>query len=125
MCRDGKQYLYHYNSLSLVTYLSQIHDEYLCKSFFGLFVGPGAMDHMSKRKVGRTIMKVLHGKSALSMHEKRNVIGALPLSYGVFSFTDHLKQQSNSDDAKSEPTGFVLNGIQLEKEKQAKFVERM
>lgn len=95
----------------------QVHDEYLCKSFFGLFIGPNALDKRSKRQIGRSIMKILHGESASSMHESRNIVGALPLSFGVFSFTDYIKE---TQDASTESTAsdFVLNGIMSEKVKQ-------
>ena len=51
------------------------------------------------------------------MHESRNIVGALPLSFGVFSFTDYIKQ---TQDASTESTAsdFVLSGIMSEKAKQ-------
>ena len=70
--------------------ICMVRDEYLCKSFFGLFIGPDAMDGGSKRKVGRTILKVLNGKSMLTGEDGLDEPKALPLSLGVFSLTSSV-----------------------------------
>lgn len=88
--------------------ICMIRDEYLCKSFFGLFIGPDAMDGGSKRKVGRSILKVLNGKSMLSTEDGAAVTSALPLSLGVFSFTNSIAAPATGGGAGDV---FVLDGI--------------
>jgi hypothetical protein len=92
--------------------ICMIRDEYLCKSFFGLFIGPKALDGSSKRKIGRRLMKVANGHSVSTMEDNVELTTGLPMSYGIFSLTDAIEGcAAGVDDGEFSEREFVLNGL--------------
>ena len=93
--------------------ICMLRDEHLCKSFFGLFIGPDALDAASKRKLGRAVMRVLNGRAAAASADNVQLTGVLPLSFGVFSLTDAAgaRAAGEDDDGEFNEREFVLNGI--------------